>query len=194
MKPKGDLASCGLAPARLEAERQVGDSQSWKARGNLSPRDSILHETVSRLQAANHVFLGSWTVDICQEDCSQRSAPQRRHMAHLRWHSSGTLRNQAAGTRELIKTHVSPGAVHLPSTWCLSCSNLGRAQNACPTESVSLQSTQESETEQLRPWKCTKCSAGFGQYPCRAPWSLSSIDPESTHTVSWGKPSVVHTL
>ena len=48
----------------LEAERQVGYSQNWKARGNLSPRDGILHQTVSRLPVANQVFLGSWTVDI----------------------------------------------------------------------------------------------------------------------------------
>ena len=50
-----------------EAGRLVGDSQSQKVRGNLSPRDSILHQTVSRLPVPNHVFLGSWTVDICEE-------------------------------------------------------------------------------------------------------------------------------
>ena len=55
-----------------EAERQVGDSQSQKARGNLGPRASILHQTVSRLPVANQVFLGSWMVDICQEGRSQR--------------------------------------------------------------------------------------------------------------------------
>ena len=71
----------------LEAERQAGDSQSWKASGNLGPIDGILHQTVSMLPVANQVFLGSWTVDIHQEGRSQRSAPQRRHMAHLRWHS-----------------------------------------------------------------------------------------------------------
>ena len=32
----------------LEAERQAGDSQSQKARGNLGPRDGLLHQTVSR--------------------------------------------------------------------------------------------------------------------------------------------------
>ena len=42
-----------------EAERQMGDSQSQKARGNLGPRDGILHQTVSRLLVANQVFLGS---------------------------------------------------------------------------------------------------------------------------------------
>ena len=76
----------------LEAEKQAEDSQSEKARGNLSPGDSILHQTVSRLPVANQVFLGSWTVDIFQEGHSQRSAPQRRHMAHLRQHSICTHR------------------------------------------------------------------------------------------------------
>ena len=69
-----------------EAERQAGDSQSQKARDGLDPRDEILHQMVSRLPVANQVFLGSWTVDICQEGYSQRSALQRRHTAHLRQH------------------------------------------------------------------------------------------------------------
>ena len=69
---------------QLRAERQVGDGQSQKARGNLGPRDGILHQTVSRLPVTDNVFLGSWMVDMRQEGRSQRSAPQRRHMAHLR--------------------------------------------------------------------------------------------------------------
>ena len=73
-----------------EAERQVGDSQRWKMRGNLCPRDGILHQTVSRLLLANHIFLGSWMIGICQEGRSLRSAPQRRHTAHLRHCSFGT--------------------------------------------------------------------------------------------------------
>ena len=48
-------------------ERQAGNSQSQKARGNLGPRDGILHQTVSRLPVTNQVFLGSWTVDIYQK-------------------------------------------------------------------------------------------------------------------------------
>ena len=72
-------------PYYPEAERQVHDSQSQKARGccNLSPRDHIFHQTVSRLPVANHVFLGSWMVHICKECHSLRSAPQRRQTAHL---------------------------------------------------------------------------------------------------------------
>ena len=45
----------------------MGGSQSWKARGNLSPRDGIPRQTASRLPVANQVFLGSWTVGIHQE-------------------------------------------------------------------------------------------------------------------------------
>ena len=48
-------------------------------RGNLSPRDSILYQTASRLPVANQDFLGFWAVDICQEGHSQRSAPQETH-------------------------------------------------------------------------------------------------------------------
>ena len=73
-----------------EAERQAGESR--KARGNLGPRDSILHQIVSRLPVANQVFLRSWMVDICQEGRNQKSTPQRRHMAHLRQCSCGSPR------------------------------------------------------------------------------------------------------
>ena len=55
-------------------------------------------------------------------------------MAHLRWHSSGTLGNQAAGTRELIKTHVSPGAVHLPSTWSPELLRPGQGTKHSPSQ------------------------------------------------------------
>ena len=61
-----------------KAERQAGDSQSWKARDNLGPRDGIIHQTVSRIPVANQVFLGSWTVDICQEGRNLRS-PEKTH-------------------------------------------------------------------------------------------------------------------
>ena len=54
------------------------------------PGRGIHHQTLSRLPVVNNVFLGSWTVDICQEGCSQKSAPQRRYTAHVRWCSSGT--------------------------------------------------------------------------------------------------------
>ena len=74
-------------PLLMEIERQTCDSQSWKIRRccNLSPRDSIFHQTVSRLPVAIHVFLGSWLVDNCQECHSPRAAPQRGHTAHLKW-------------------------------------------------------------------------------------------------------------
>ena len=149
---------------------------------------------VSRLPVAKQVFLGSWMVDIHQEVQGLRSAPQRRHLAYLRRCSRCTSRKPSSWDLGGDKTHQTPGTAHLPSTWCLSCSDLGSAQNEGPTESVPLCSTQEPEPEQLRPGKCMQPRACFRQFPCRATWRLSSVDWESTHAVSRGKPSVAQTL
>ena len=117
MNTRGELASCGPAHPPLEAGRQAGASQSQKARGKLSPRDGILYQTVSRLPVPDQVFLGSWTVDICQEGCSQRLPPQRRHTAHLRWHSCCAPKKMSSWDLGSDKMHRPPGTVHLPSTW-----------------------------------------------------------------------------
>ena len=150
---------------------------------------------MSRPPVANQVFLGSWTVDIHQEGRSQRSAPQRRHTAHLRQCSHCAPRKLSGGDGGGDKTHCPTwGECTHQAPGRLSCSNLGRAQNAGPTESVPLWSTQEPEPEQCRPGKCTQPRACFRHFPCRATWRLSSVDQESTHAVSGGKPSVAQTL
>ena len=110
-------AGCGLAHPPAEVEKQAGESQSRRVRGNLRPREGILYQTARRLPVANQVCLGSWMVEICQEDCSQRSAPQRRHRAHLRRHSHCAPGNQAAGTGEVIRCTAHLRRVCSPSTW-----------------------------------------------------------------------------
>ena len=84
------LHTCPSPPP--EAERQACNSQTQKVRAPpiLTPGTGTLYQTVSRLPVASHFFLGSWTVDICQKGCSLRSAPQRRHRAHLRQCFHGT--------------------------------------------------------------------------------------------------------
>ena len=145
------------------------------------------------LPVANQVFLGSWMVDIHQ-DCNQRSAPQKRHRAHLRWHSHYTPRKLSGWDGGGDKTHHTWGVCARQAPGHLSCSDLGRAQITGPTESAPLWSTRETEPEQLRPGKCTQPRACFRQFPCRATWSLGSVDCESTHAVRGGKPSVAKTL
>ena len=101
----------GLNKYQRRASRLcTGPSPSWRQRDRCAtararrqraapitaPETGIFHQTVSRLPVANHVFLGSWMVDICQEGHCLRSASQRRHTAHLRWCSRGTPENQAA--------------------------------------------------------------------------------------------------
>ena len=79
-----------------------GEGQSW-------PQRRILHQTVSRLPVANQDFLRSWMVDILQEGHSQRSAPQRRHMAHLRQHSCSAPRKPSCWDQGDDKMHYPPG-------------------------------------------------------------------------------------
>ena len=44
-------------------------------------------------------------IDICQEGHSQRSAPQRSHMTHLRWHSCCTPRKPTGWYKGRDKMH-----------------------------------------------------------------------------------------
>ena len=134
-------------------------------------------------------------VDILQEGRSERSAPQRRHTAHLRWHSYCTPRKLSSWDRGGDKMHhPTRGVCACQAPGHLSCSDIRRAQRAGPNKSVPLWSTGEPEPEWLRSGRCTQPRAHIGQFPSTATWSLNSVDQESTHAVSGGKPSVAQTL
>ena len=122
----------------------------------------------------------------------EMGSPEETH-SHLRWYSPGAPGTLSGQDRGGDYDAGQTGTVCAPSTWyCLSCADLGRAQNSCPAESVPLRSARDPEW--LRPGKCTKFRARFRQCPCRAPWSLSSGDQGSTHCLALGKASVVHPL
>ena len=97
--------------------------------------------------------------------------------------------NPAAGMGEVVRC-TTPLGESSPSTWSPELLGLGKGTKEGPTESAPLCSAREPEHEQLRPGKCTEPMAHFRQFLCRATWSLSSEDRESTHSVSGGKPSV----
>ena len=108
--------------------------------------------------------------DIHQEGHSQRSAPQKRYMAHLRRHACCTTRKLSGwdwgGNKSQLSTggdcaHQAPGH--------LSCSDLGQAQKAGPTKSAPLWSTREPEPEWLRPGKCMQPRAHITQFPTEQP-------------------------
>ena len=102
---RGKLLGCRQTNPPREAGRQQPE---WE-RGKLSPRDGILHQTVSRPTVDNQDFLGSWMVDNHQEGHSQRSAPQRRHTAHLRWCSHWAPRKPSGWDPGGNKMHHPPG-------------------------------------------------------------------------------------
>ena len=56
----------------------------------------------------------------------------------------------------------------------LSCSDLGRAQNAGPTESAPLRTTRVPEPERLGPGRCKQPRAGLGWFPAEQPraWAV----------------------
>ena len=95
-------------------------------------------------------------------------------MAHLRWQSCSIPRKPSGW--EVIKRHRPSETLCSPSTWSVELFGPGKAQNAGPNESLSLWSTKEPATDQLRPGKCTKPRAHLGQFPYRATWSLSSVE------------------
>ena len=71
-----------LSPWRQKDRHVTARAGRQRAAAILAPETTSSNK-LSRLPVANHVFLGSWTVDICQEYRSLRSASQRRHMAYL---------------------------------------------------------------------------------------------------------------
>ena len=75
--------------------------------------------------------------------------------------------NQAAGTGESISR--SDHARQTPHHF--SCSDLGRAQNAGPTESAPLRTTWVPEPERLRPGRCMQPRASLWWFPVEQPRS-----------------------
>ena len=90
------------SPAR---GREAGGWQPEPERGKLSPREGIPYQTANTFPVVNRAFLGSWTVDILHEGCSQRSAPLRRHTAHLRWCSRCASRKPSGWDQGGDKAH-----------------------------------------------------------------------------------------
>ena len=145
----------------------MGDSQS--RRGAISPQRQHPLPNCNQASSSNQDFLGFWTFDICWEGYSQRSSPQKRHIAHLRGRTHCHPGNQAAGTREVIRCTAPGKSVLTKQLVALSCSDLRRAQNAGPTESAPLWNTREPEPEQLRPGKCMQPRAHLRQFPAKQP-------------------------
>ena len=98
--------------------RQGG--RRWAARAGkrqTRPQRGILYQAASRHPVANQTPLGFWMVDFCQEGRSQRSAPQKRHMAHWRRVHPLPPRKPSGWTREVVRCTPHLGRQRSPSTW-----------------------------------------------------------------------------
>ena len=173
----------GPSPA---TDREAGRRQPQPERGNLGPRDSILYQTASRLPGAK----SSW--DPGQLTSAGRVAARdqlpRGDTRHT-WDSTSAVHpgNQAAGTGEVIRHIASPGESALTKhlvTWA-AWTWEGHKTQAHPSLRL-CGVPEEPEPEWLRPGKGTQPRPALES--CRATWSLSSVDWESTHAVSGANP------
>ena len=185
---RGELAGYGLAHPLLEAERQAGDSQSQQ--GAISAPETA---SSTKLRAGSQLLTKfSWDGwHLPGGSQPEISSPEETHGTLEMVLLLCTQETEHLGRGGGNKMHCpiwGECACQAPSF--LSCEGLGRAQNTGWTKSVPLWNIQEPEPEWLRPGKCIQAGAGFREFPCRATWSVSSIDWESTHAVTGGNPSV----
>ena len=174
--------------------REAGRRQPELERGNLCPREAFS----TKLRAGSQLLTkSSW--DPGQLTSARRVAARdqlpRGDTRHT-WDGAPAAHpgKWAARTGEVIRRTTPPGESALtkhPVAWA---AQTWEAHKTLAQPSLCLcGGTQEPEPEQLRPGKCTQPRACFRQFPCRATWSLSSVDLENTHAVSRDKPSVAQT-
>ena len=159
-------APCPHPTGGSEQQSELEDKgllQSW-------PETGILHQVVSRLPVANHIFLGSWMVDFLQEGHSLRSTPQRRQST-LRWCSRGAPGKQRPG----------------PGRWLRCTAHLGQCAHQAPGHLAAR--TWEGHKTRTQPSLCTcrlpENLSGLGLG--KASWRLNSVDPGSTHHLELGQ-------
>ena len=175
-----ELAGCGLAHPPLEA----GGGGEGKG-GKLGPREGIPYQTANRLPISNQrlpEILDGWHLP---GESQLEIAPQKRHKEHWTRH---TWELRLGLGRGEVALHL--GRVCSSSSWLPELLWWGRHKmQAQPSlllcgvpENLNLSGLGLGSARNSRP------------APCRAARSLSSVDGESTHAVSGGKPSVAQTL
>ena len=178
MNTKGELTGCIQNPT---PNREAGLQQP-EPEGMGQSRPQRLASSIRLWAGPQLLTTSSW--DPGQLTSARRVAAwdqlPRGHTWHT-WVSTLVVHpgNRVAGTGEVIKMRGHLGQCTHQASGHLNCSNLGSTQNARPTESPPLRITWEPERERLRPEKGTKCRVRFGEGPCSATWSLSSVDMES---------------
>ena len=156
-KDWAELAGCRLAHPPPETGRQ--GQPSWKG-AIVAPERHHL----PNCKQASLLTKTSWDSGWSTSDgrVTARDQLPRRDTRHTR-ESVPVVHpeNQVAGMEKAI-SHSDCAHQVLGR---LSCSDLGRAQNAGPTKSAPLWSTQVPEPERLRPGKCIQPRVGLRQSP-----------------------------
>ena len=131
---KGEKAGCHLGPS-IPGSREAGVPQpELEVKGPLQCQPQRPHFTPNCEQAASCSLRlpGILVVHIRQECHSLRSAPQRKHMAHLGLCSWCTRETKRLGLGRWIRCTAHLGQSTRQASSCLSGLDLWRAQNTQP--------------------------------------------------------------
>ena len=156
-------------PILHQRQGEVGASQSQK-RANSAPEMASPSKLHTGFQFLTKDFLRFWMVDICREGQSQRSAPRRvtRHTAR------GAPRNRLDGEG---RSRTAPEESALVKLLVAELLRPGRHKTQAQP---SLRLCGVPENLNLSGLGLGS-ARNSGPAPCRAAWSLSSVDGESTY-------------
>ena len=145
---------------------KVGNSQSWK--GAISAPETA---SSTKLRAGSQLLIKSpWDPGLLTSTRKVAARDQIPEETHSTPETALPLRIQE--TKRLgrgDKTHHTWGVCTRQAPGRLSSSDMGRAQNAGPTESAPLWSTQEPEPEWLRPENAQNPGPALDSAPAEQP-------------------------
>ena len=158
----------------MEAERQVGGSQSRK--GQSRPQRA----SYTKLQAGSQLLTKSlwdpgWLTSAWR--VAARDQLPRRHMVHLRQHSHCTPRKPSSWGRRGDKMHCTWAVWARQAPGHISCSDQGRHKTQAQPSLRVCGAPENLNLGGLDQVHATR--AHFRQLSCRTTWILSSVDGES---------------
>ena len=123
------------------------------------------------------------------------SSPEETHNTPETALLQRTQGTERLGVGRLLRcTHWPPGTVCSPSSWLPEVLRPGKGTKCTPSRVCAFVGYLRTWTWAGENWEVHKTHGLLWTVPCRTTWSLSSVDWESTHAMSGGKPSVAQTL
>ena len=200
---KGEQAGCVQVPPRCGRQRSMrATARAW--RQGAAP---ISAPETQRSASSTKLWAGSQLLTMSSWDFGWLTSARRvtawyqlpRGHIWRTWDDALTAHpgNQAARAGEVIKMYSLPGIVHSPSTWSPELLRPGKGTKCTPNWVCALAEYLRTWTWAALTWEVHEMQGPLWTVPCRAPWSLISVDLESICRCELGQtqcgPSTVST-